>query len=77
MTFTFPARAAQPRPMAAELLDELELISNQAEAVAAALAGLCLDPHSLEAVEAGSAFRAQVSCCRLETAAQHLRHLAP
>lgn len=77
MTFTIPATPVKPRPMAAELLEELDQISSQAEAIAVAIRRLCLDPDLLEATEPGSAAIAQRSCCRLETAAEHIRGLCP
>jgi hypothetical protein len=75
MTFTFPAAPPQPRPMALGLLDELELISGQAEAVATALRRLNLDPAVLEQLQPGAGARAQQITCRLETAAEAARGL--
>jgi hypothetical protein len=75
MTITIPATPPQPRPMALELFDELELISSQAEAVAAALRQLGLDPAVLEQMQPGAGARFQQITCRLETAAQATRGL--
>ena len=75
MTFTIPAAPPQPRPMALDLLDELDLISAQAEAVANALRGLGLDPAVLEELQLGAGARAQRITCRLETAAEASRGL--
>jgi hypothetical protein len=76
MTFTFPAALPQPRPMALELLDELDQISSQAVAVATALRGLALDPIVLEELQHGAVATAQRITCRLETAADATRGLA-
>ena len=75
MTFTIPAAPPQPRPMALDLLDELDLISSQAETVATALRGLGLDPALLEHLQLGAGARAQLITCRLETAADAMRGL--
>ncbi len=75
MTFTFPAAPPQPRPMALDLLDELELISGQAEAVAADLRRLSLDSAVLEQLQPGAGARAQQITCQLETAAEAARGL--
>jgi hypothetical protein len=75
MTFTFPAAPPQPRPMALDLLDELELISAQAEDVATALRRLSLNPAVLEQLQPGAGARAQQITCRLETAAEAARGL--
>jgi hypothetical protein len=61
--------------MALELFDELELISSQAEAVAAALRQLGLDPAVLEQMQPGAGARAHRITCRLETAAEATRGL--
>jgi len=76
MTFTVPARPAKPKPMALDLLDELEQIATQAEGLAMTLHRLCLDPDLIDEIKPGSSARAQRSICGLETAAQHLRHLS-
>ena len=75
MTFTIPAAPPQPRPMALDLLDELDLISSQAEAVATALRGLALAPSVLEELQPGAGATAQRITCRLETAADASRGL--
>ena len=75
MTFTIPAAPPQPRSMALDLLDELELISSQAEAVATALRDLALDPTVLEQLQPGAVATAQRITCRLETAADATRGL--
>jgi hypothetical protein len=80
MTSTIPAAQPQPRPMALDLLaldllDELDLISSQAEAVATALRGLTLSPSVLERLQPGAGARAQRITCRLETAAEAARGL--
>ena len=76
MTFTFPATPpTHTTPMALDLLDELELISAQAEAVATALRRLNLDPAVLEQLQPGAGARAQQITCRLETAAEVARGL--
>jgi hypothetical protein len=75
MTFTIPAAQPQPRPMALDLLDELDLISSQAEEVATALRGLALSPSVLEELQPGAGATAQRITCRLETAAEAARGL--
>jgi len=75
MTFTIPAAPPQPRPMALDLLDELELISIKAEAVAAALRRLNLNSAVLEQLQPGAGAKAQQITCRLETAAEAARGL--
>jgi hypothetical protein len=75
MTFTFPAAPPQPRPMALDLLDELDQISSQAEAMATALRGLALDLLVLEQLQPGAVATAQRITCRLETAADATRGL--
>jgi hypothetical protein len=75
MTFTIPAVPPQPRPMALDLLDELDLISSQAEEVATALRGLALSPTVLEELQPGAGGTAQRITCRLETAAEAARGL--
>ncbi len=75
MTFTIPAAQPQPRPMALDLLDELDLISSQAEAVTTALRGLALNPAVLEQLQPGAGATAQRITCRLETAAEAARGL--
>lgn len=75
MTFTIPAAPPQPRPMALDLLDELDQISGQAAAVAAALRDLGLDPTLLEQLRPGAGAMAQRITCRLETAAEAARGL--
>jgi hypothetical protein len=75
MTFTIPAAPPQPRPMALDLLDELELISGQAEAVATALRQMKLGLAVLEQLQPGFGARAQQITCRLETAAEAARGL--
>jgi hypothetical protein len=61
--------------MALELLDELDLISAQAEAVATDLRRLGLDPTVLEQLQPGAGAMAQRITCRLETAAEAARGL--
>ncbi|MBU6250953.1 MAG: hypothetical protein KGO47_07305 [Cyanobacteria bacterium REEB417] len=73
MTITFPAAPPKPRPMALDLLAELELISSQAEAVAADLRRLNLDPVILEQLQPGAGATAQQIVCQLETAADAVR----
>lgn len=75
MTFTIPAVPTRPRPMALDLLDELDLISSQAEAVATALRGLALGSSVLEELQPGAGATAQRITCRLETAAEAARGL--
>ena len=75
MTFTIPAAPPKPRPMALDLLDELDLISAQAEAVATDLRRLGLDPAVLEQLQPGAGATAQRITCRLETAAEAARGL--
>ncbi len=75
MTFTIPAAPPKPRPMALDLLDELELISSQADAVASDLRRLNLDPAVLEQLQPGAGATAQRVVCQLETAAEALRGL--
>jgi hypothetical protein len=75
MTFTIPAAQPQPRPRALDLLDELDLISSQAEEVATALRGLALSPSVLEELQPGAGATAQRITCRLETAAEAARGL--
>jgi hypothetical protein len=76
MTFTFPATPPTlATPMALDLLDELELISSQAEAVATALRQLSLGPAVLEQLQQGARARAHLITCRLETAAEAARGL--
>jgi hypothetical protein len=77
MTFTFPAAPPQSRQIALDLLNELELVSTQAEDVATALRQLGLDPAALEQLQPGAGARAQRITCRLETAAQSARALCP
>ena len=59
--------------MALDLLDELDLISSQAEAVANDLRRLSLDPTVLEQLCPGAGAVAQRITCRLETAAEASR----
>lgn len=75
MTFTIPAAPPKPRAMALELLEELDQISSQAEAVALELRRLGLSGGLLEQMEPGASVTAQRITCRLESAAQFLRHL--
>lgn len=75
MTFTIPARPTLPRPMALDLIEELDQISSQAEAVALELRRLGLSALQLEQVASGGAATAERCVCRLETAATALRHL--
>jgi hypothetical protein len=77
MTFTFPATPPQPRPIALDLLDELELVSAQAEDAATAMRQLNLDPALLEELQPGAGARAQLITCRLESAAEAARALCP
>lgn len=73
MTITFPAAPPQPRPMALELLEELDQISSQALAVAEILRGLRLAPDALEQLQPGAGATAQQITCRLESAAELVR----
>ena len=77
MTFTIPARPAAPRPMALDLIEELDQISSQAEAVALELRRLGLTASQLEQVAAGGAAAAERCICRMETAATAVRGLFP
>jgi hypothetical protein len=61
--------------MALDLLDKLDQISSQAEAVVTALRGLGLDPALLEQLQPGAGATAQRITCRLETAAEAARGL--
>jgi hypothetical protein len=61
--------------MALDLLDELDLISSQAEAVATALRSFDLNPTVLEQLQPGAGATAQRITCRLETAAEAARGL--
>lgn len=75
MTFTFPARPATPRPIVLDLLEELEQISSQAEAVAQELRRTGLLPRQLEEIQDGASAAAERCVCRLETAASAARGL--
>ena len=75
MTLTFPAAPPKPRPMALDLLEELDQISSQAEAVAIELRRLGLAPAVLEQLQPGAMATAQRITCRLETAAEAARGL--
>ncbi len=75
MTFTIPAVPTRPRPMALDLLDELDQVSSQAEAVALELRRLGLDPSALEQLQPGAGAMAQRITCQLETAAEAARGL--
>ena len=75
MTFTIPAAPPKPRAMALDLLEELEHISSQAEAVALELRRQRLNGALLEQMEPGASVAAQRITCRLESAAAFLRHL--
>ena len=75
MTITVPAAPPNPRAIALELLEELEHISSQAEAVALGLRRLGLSGNLLEQMEPGASVTVQRITCRLESAAAFLRHL--
>lgn len=75
MTITFPAAPPRVQPMPVQLLEELELIASQAEALADELSRLELSPELLELLRPGTAAQAQRITCQLETAADRVRGL--
>lgn len=77
MTFKIPAAPVKPRPMALQLLEELDQISGQAEAIALELRRLELSSAVLEQIQPGASVTAGRIVCRLETSAEFLRHLQP